>query len=185
MDKNSKTFVVYVAALKALEVAVYHFRAPLLAVLQQNKALTKIPSEYTDYIDVFSPDLSIELPENTGINKHIIELVEGKQPLYDLIYSLGPVELEMLKAYIETYLKTGFIWPSKSFIDIPFFFDKKSDKSLQLCVNYQGLNNLTMKYCYLLPLISEFLDRLGRTKWFTQLDLTSAYHQMRIREGDK
>ena len=144
-----------------------------------------IPLEYADYADVFTPNLAMKLPENTGINKHAIELLKVKQSPYDPIYSLGPVELETLKAYIETYLKTGFIWPSKSFIDIPFFFDKKSDKSLQLCVNYQGLNNLTMKYCYLLPLISEFLDRLGRTKWFTQLDLTSAYHQMRIREGDE
>ena len=56
----------------------------------------------------------MELPENTGINKHIIELVEAKQPSYGPIYSLGPVELETLKAYIETHLKTGFIWPSKS-----------------------------------------------------------------------
>ena len=36
-----------------------------------------------------------------------------------------------------------------------------------------------------MPLIGKFLDRLGRTKRFTQLDLTIAYHQMRIREGDE
>ena len=36
-----------------------------------------------------------------------------------------------------------------------------------------------------LPLIGESLDRLGRAKQFTQLDLTSAYHRIRIQEGDK
>ena len=51
----------------------------------------------------------MELPENTGINEHAIELIEGKQPPYALMYSLGLVELETLKAYIETHLKTGFI----------------------------------------------------------------------------
>ena len=36
-----------------------------------------------------------------------------------------------------------------------------------------------------LPLVGKSLDRLGRAQWFTQLNLTNAYYQMRIREGDK
>ena len=44
----------------------------------------------------------MELSENTGINKHAIELVEGKQYPYGPINSLNRVELEMLKAYIKT-----------------------------------------------------------------------------------
>ena len=157
----------------------------MLAALQQDKAPTEIPSEYIDYADVFSPDLAMQLPENTGINEHAIELVEGKQPPYGPIYSLGPVELETLKAYIETHLKTGFIRPSKSPADAPILFDKKPDGSLRLCVDYQGLNNLIIKNPYPLPLIGKSLDRLGYAKRFTQLDLTSAYHWMRIWEGDK
>ncbi len=51
----------------------------------------------------------MELSENTGMNEHAIELIEGKQPPYGPIYTLSPVELETLKTYIETYLKTGFI----------------------------------------------------------------------------
>ena len=42
-----------------------------------------------------------------------------------------------------------------------------------------------IKNQYPLPLIGELLDRLGRAKRFIQLDLTSVYHQMRIRKGDK
>ncbi len=90
------------------------------------------------------------------------------------------MELETLKTYIETHLKTGFIRPSKSPADAPILFDKKPDGSLRLCVDYRGLNNLTIKNRYPLPLIGKSLDRLGRAKRFTQLDLTSAYHQMRI-----
>ncbi len=41
-------------------------------------------------------------PVNTGINKHAIELINGKQPPYESIYALSPVELENLKTYIET-----------------------------------------------------------------------------------
>ena len=42
-----------------------------------------------------------------------------------------------------------------------------------------------IKNRYPLPLIGELLDWLGRAKRFTQLDLTSAYYRMRIKEGDE
>ncbi len=95
------------------------------------------------------------------------------------------MELETLKIYIESHLKTGFIQPSKSPAKALIFFNKKPDGSPHLCVDYQGLNNLTIKNRYPLSLIDEALDRLSWAKQFTQLDLTSAYHQMRIQEGDK
>ncbi len=51
----------------------------------------------------------MELPKNTVMNKHVIELINEKQPFYASIYALSLVELKMLKIYIKTYLKTGFI----------------------------------------------------------------------------
>ena len=42
-----------------------------------------------------------------------------------------------------------------------------------------------MKNQYLLPLIGKSLNWLGRAKQFTQLDLTNAYHQIRIRKGNE
>ena len=127
----------------------------------------------------------MELPKNTGLNEHAIELQDDKQPLYEPIPSLGPVELEILKTYIEIHLKTRFIQSSKSPANASILFNKKPDGSFWLCVNYQNLNNLIIKNWYLLPLIGEALDWLGRVKQFTQLDLTSAYHQMRIRKGNE
>ena len=131
------------------------------------KTPTKVPAEYSDFADVFSLDLASELLEHTGINDHIIELVNGQQPLYGPIYSLELVELETLKVYIETNLANGFINPSKSPAGAPILFDRKSDGSLRLCVNYQGFNNLTIKNRYPLRLIGELLDRLRRARQFT------------------
>lgn len=111
--------------------------------------------------------MGIELPENISINKHTIELEEGKNPCYRPIYALNPVKLETLKAYIKTHLKIGFIRLSKSLANAFIFFDKKPDVSLRLCVNYQGFNNLTIKNRYPLPLIVETLDRLVWAKQFT------------------
>ena len=74
-----------------------------------NEAPTEILIEYSDYSNVFSVEYATELPKNTRINKHAIKLKEGKQPLFEPIYSLGQVELEILKIYIKTNLANGFI----------------------------------------------------------------------------
>ena len=111
-------------------------RAAPIAALKQNDAPTKILPKYINNADVFSFNLVMELPKNIGIKKHAVELQESKQPSYKPIYSLRPIELEILKTYIETYLKTRFIQFSKSPTDTPNFFDKKPDGSLQLYVNY-------------------------------------------------
>ncbi len=185
MDKNLETFIIHVLVLNVAEPSIYPSQVAQLAALQYDKTFTKIPAENSDYVDVFSSDLAIELPKNTGINKYAIELIEGKQLPYVPIYTLSPMELETLKAYIKTHLKTGFIQPSNSPAGASILFDKKPDGTLRLCVYYLGFKNLTNKNRYLLPLNDKSLDRLGQAKRFTQLDLTSAYHQMRIREGDK
>ena len=83
--------------------------------------------------------------EQTNLNKHTIKLEGDKQLFYRPIYSLGPIKLKTLKTYIKTYLKIEFIWPSKSPAGAPILFNKKPDGSLQLSINYQGLNNLTIK----------------------------------------
>ena len=156
-----------------------------IRVLLFDEAPTEIPAEYSNYSDVFLAENAAELPENTGMNKHAIKLEEGKQLPFRRIYSLGPVELEILKTYIETKLANSFIRPSKSPARAPILFDQKPDRSLRLCVDYWGLNNITIKNRYLLSLIGKLLDRLGRARRFTQLDLTNAYHWMKIHEGNK
>ena len=181
LNEKSETFVVHVASFN-LTLGIHLDRAAQIASLLTEEV--RIPNEYSDFANVFSEEKVLVLPECTKLNEHIINLEDGKQPPYGPIYSLGPVELETLKTYIKTHLKTRFIWPSKSLASAPILFDKKPEGSLYLCVDYQGLNNLTIKNWYSLPLIGESLDRPGRTKRFTQLDLTSAYHQMRIKEGD-
>ena len=79
MDKESKTFVVHVAALEAplIGMAIHLSRAAQISDLIQDKASTKVPPEYADYADVFSFDLAIELPKNTGIKEHAIDLQDG------------------------------------------------------------------------------------------------------------
>ena len=169
LDTDSETFVMHVVALEAplSGMTIHPSRKAQIAALNQKEAPNEVPFEYSDFFNVFSAEKAWVLPEQTELNKHAIKLVDGKQPPYGPIYSLGPVKLETLKTYIETHLKTRFIRPFKSLAGALILIDKKPDGSLCLCVDYWGLNNLTIKNQYLLPLIGELLDRLSWAKRFT------------------
>ena len=92
------------------------------------------------------------------MKKYIIELKEDKQLPFDLIYSLRPVVLKTLKTYIKNNLANSFIQPSKSPTKALILFDRKPNRSFCLCVNYSGLNNITIKNKYPLSLISKSLN---------------------------
>ena len=142
LDPEHETYVVHVASLSSIPLAsfdIHPSRESQISGLIAEEAPTKVPAEYSDFADVFSPDLAMELPKHTEINIHAIDLEESKQPPYEPIYSQGPVKLETLKTYIETNLANNFIRPSKSPAGAPILFNKKSDGSLHLCVDYRGL----------------------------------------------
>ena len=66
----------------------------------------------------------------------------------------------MLKDYINTMVSKGFIYASKTPLYSSILFVKKHDSSFYLCIDYRKLNDITIKNCYALPLISELFDWL-------------------------
>jgi predicted transport protein len=67
-------------------------------------------------------------------------------------------ELQELKAYINKNIKKGFIRLSESLARYLVIFVPKKNRKLQLCVNFQKLNNITIKNWYSLPNIGELQD---------------------------
>ena len=163
----------------------YPFRRLQISALIAEKAPTKVFAKYLDFVNLFFSDFASKFPKHTGINNYAIKLVEDRQTPYGSVYSLRLIELEILKAYIETNRANRFIRPSKSPASAPILFEQKLDSFFHLCINYQGLNNLTIKNWYPLLLIGALLDRLGKARQFTQLNLTSKYYWMKICKRDK
>ncbi|KAI2655821.1 Transposon Tf2-6 polyprotein [Labeo rohita] len=101
------------------------------------------------------------------------------------LYSLSVKEQLAMEEYVAEGLRAGTIRPSSSPAAAGFFFVKKKDGGLRPCVDYRGLNQITVKNRHPLPLTNTALDALSGAHFFTKLDLRSAYNLVRIREGDE
>src|SRR6202166_5038635 len=67
----------------------------------------------------------------------------------------------------------------------PFFFIQKKGGSLRPVQDYRGLNEVTVKDAYPLPLIPDLIDKLQGARYFTKFDVRWGYNNIRIREGDE
>ncbi|UTT89148.1 hypothetical protein NDA17_005448 [Ustilago hordei] len=114
-----------------------------------------------------------------------LELIEGGKPPQGPLYLKGPKEMSELRRYLDENLEKGFIRPSKSLARSPVLFIPKKDGGLRLCVDYRGLNEITVKNRAPLPLIKEQLFLLRKARIYTKLDLRAAYNLIRIAKGDE
>jgi hypothetical protein len=89
-----------------------------------------------------------------------------------------------LKRQLDDLLDKGFIRPSRSPWAFPVLFVEKKDKSKRLCVDYRALNQVTIKNKYPLPRIDVLFEQLRGAQVFSNFDLNSGYHQLRIHEED-
>ena len=147
---------------------------------QFREGLTRILDEYES---VFPAQLPSGPPPSRGV-EHGIDLVEGAEPVDRPPYRLQLKEQDELEAQLKDLLAQGFIRPSHSPYGAPVLFVPKKDGRWRMCIDYRALNKTTIKDKHALPRIDDLLDRLGKAKFFTKLDLASGYHQIAMKEKD-
>jgi hypothetical protein len=124
-----------------------------------------LPTRYKEYQDVFEKKNVDMLPQYCPYDC-AIDLQDGTRPPFGPIYNLSQNELVAFRDHLDENLAKNFIRPSKSPTGSHIFFVKKKDDSLRICIDYRGLNKITIKNWYPLPLISGLLDQLGKTILF-------------------
>jgi hypothetical protein len=123
-----------------------------------------LPPKYKDLKEVLSKTKLQAVAEH-GPHDLMIDLIDSKKPLWGPIYNFSAKELETLRDYLNENLKQKLIRPSTSLAGTSVFFVPKKDGSLRLCMDHRGLNQITRKNHFLLPLISEAIDRLPSAKF--------------------
>ncbi|KAG1962189.1 retrotransposable element [Pimephales promelas] len=155
-----------------------------LTLTEEPGDLTGVPEEYHDLHAVFSRSRATSLPPHRSYDC-CIDLRPGTTPPRGRLYSLSVPERKALEDYLSVALDAGTIVPSSSPAGAGVFFVQKKDGSLRPCIDYRGLNDITIKNRYPLPLMSSAFEILQGARVFTKLDLRNAYHLVRIREGDE
>ena len=65
------------------------------------------------------------------------------------------------------------------------FFVLKKDGKKRMVQDYQYLNSWTIKNNYLLPLILDLINNIGKKKVFIKIDLKWGYNNIRIKKGNE
>ena len=145
----------------------------------------RVPPEFQQFLGIMSKEAAEALPKHRPYDCKI-DLQEGSQPPWGPIYPLSETELQTLREWLKEMEKTGKIRRSTSPAGSPILFvPKPSGRGLRLCVDYRGLNKITIPNRYPLPLMQELQDRVQGAQWFTKLDLKNGFNLIRIREGDE
>ncbi|KAI3358657.1 hypothetical protein L3Q82_015070, partial [Scortum barcoo] len=135
--------------------------------------LSRVPPIYHDLGEVFSKDKAY-WPYDCAI-----ELLPDTPLPSSRLYNLSR------KPWRNTLRTLWLPALSARLLHLGFFFVKKKDSTLRPCIDFRGLNNITVKNKYPLPVIDSAFTPLQGATIFTKLDLRNAYHLVRIREGDE
>lgn len=155
-----------------------------LSCLPDPPDLSLFFAAYHDLGEVFCKHQALSLPPHRPYDC-AIDLLPGASFPSSRLNNLSQPEQDTMEKYISDSLAAGIIRPSSSPVGAGFFFVTKKDQTLRPCIDYRGLNNITIKNKYPLPLPSSAFEALHGAKIFTKLDLRNAYHLVCIRNGDE
>nr|GFA28354.1 reverse transcriptase domain-containing protein [Tanacetum cinerariifolium] len=111
-------------------------------------------------------------------------LVPGAAPVARAPYRLAPSEMKDVSEQLKELSDKGFIRHSCLPWGALVLFVKKKDGSFRMCIDYRELNKLTVKNRYSPPRIDDLFDQLQGSSVYSEIDLRSGYHQLRVREED-
>ena len=109
---------------------------------EQKNSATLIPEAYKSLTEVFSETQAEILPSHYK-EDHSINLLEGTTSSFKSMYNLSVKKLAVLQKYLNINLINRFIQPLQFSAEALMLFTSKSNKGLQLCIDYYRLNAIT------------------------------------------
>ncbi len=132
---------------------------------------TELEHLVSQFSDVFS-----ETPGRTTVIHHEIRTPPGvvRQRAYRIPEARRPAIEEEVKKMLEL----GIVEPSRSPWASPIVMVPKLDNTLRFCNDIRKLNEVSTFDGYPMPRVDELLDRLGKARYISTLDLTKGYCQV-------
>lgn len=120
--------------------------------------------------------------------KHKINLTDDT-PIYTKSYRYPFVHKQEVQNQMQKMLEQGIIRPSSSPWSSPIWIvpkrlDASGEKKWRVVVDYRKLNEKTIPDRYPIPNITDVLNKLGNSTWFSTIDLASGFHQIEVDEKD-
>ena len=143
-----------------------------------------IPSCYHSYLDIFLEKAASRFPLRKPWD-HAINLKDLFKPKKGHLILLSPEEQKEVSEFVDEQLAKGCICPSKLEQTSPVFFVPKKDGRKRMVQDYRYLNEHTVWNNYPLLLISQLVDKLKGSQYFTKIDLRWGYNNVWIKEGDE
>ena len=148
-------------------------------------AIEKVPEAYSEFIPIMTEEMAAVLPEHS-VYAHAMNLKDRQPPSWGPIYPLNETELEELRKWLKKMTDMGAVRESKSTCSSPMLFIPKGHvRGLRLCIDYRGINKITVPNRYPLPNMDELKEHVRGAKWFNKINLKNGYHLIRIKEGDE
>lgn len=148
--------------------------------LDENQQL-ELKQLLCEYQDVFSRE-EFDLGNFTAIEHEIN--TRDAQPIKQKMRRTPMAFVKEEEAHLKKMIDAGVIQPSNSDWSSAPVLIRKRDGSVRWCVDYRGLNEVTVKDTYPLPLVEDCTDAVAGHVWFSKLDANSAYWQIKIRDSD-
>lgn len=150
---------------------------------EEKANLIQICSRYSDIFYIEGEALTF-----TNKIKHCIKTTD-ELPIYTKSYRYPFVHRQEVSDQITKMLEQGIIRPSESAWSSPIWVvPKKADASgkqkWRLVVDFRKLNEKTIDDKYPIPNITDVLDKLGKSQYFTTLDLASGFYQVEMNPDD-
>lgn len=147
-----------------------------LSTLEKSE-LIRVLQEHQDVIQKKGEKLTC-----TSATKHKI-LTTNDSPIYTKNYRYPHHFKRDIQEQIQEMLNNGIIRPSKSPYSSPIWvvpkkMDASGKRKVRVVIDYRKLNELTIDDRYPMPQIEEILDSLGKSEYFTTIDLKSGFHQI-------
>lgn len=121
--------------------------------------------------------------------EHKIFTTPGINPVNTRQYRIPLWQRDIINNKIDDLLEKGIIEPSKSLWNSPLLLvPKKSEtdeKEYRLVVDYKNVNKHTETQTYPMPNLEEELCKMHGAKYFSTMDIQSAFHQLKLNENDR